>query len=258
MSWPAASGPVNGVPAAPAIISPPRRRQGDSIGELVIMTATHPDLTALRRRQDFAAEKGEPLFLSRFYQGAPPLTAYGLAGPFMGAPLAAMLMETLAAWGARRFVFLGWCGALAPSLRNGDIVVPCGAFADEGTTRAYGCDQDRIAPASPDFQTELNTHLIQSGIDCQDALVWTTDAVFRETEDKVRHYRDLGARAVEMELSALYSVGRHLDVELGAILVVSDELSTFKWQPGFKTDRFKSARAAVCEAIAAYVERARP
>ena len=244
------------MPAAPAIIRPPRRRRDDPIGELAIMAATHPDLAQLRRRLELTDEKGEPLYLSRYYPGAPPLATFGLAGPFMGAPLAAMLMETLAAWGARRFVFVGWCGALAPPLQNGDIVVPCGAFADEGTTRAYGCDQDRIAPASPDFQSALNNHLLQSGIDCQEGLVWTTDAVFRETEDKVRRYRDLGALAVEMELSALYTVGRHLNVDLGAILVVSDELSTFKWRPGFKTDRFKSARAAVCEAIAAYVERA--
>ena len=222
------------------------------------MAATHPDLSQLRRRLALTDDKGEPLFLSRYYPGAPPITAYGLAGPFMGAPQAAMLMETLAAWGARRFVFVGWCGALAPPLQNGDIVVPCGAIADEGTTRAYGCDQDRIAPASPDFQSELNNHLLQSGIDCREGLVWSTDAVFRETEDKVRRYRELGAQAVEMELSALYTVGRHLDVALGAILVVSDELSTFTWRPGFKTDRFKSARAAVCEALAAYVEQAQP
>ena len=64
-----------------------------------------------------------------------------------------------------------------------------------------------------------------------------------------------GALAVEMELSALYTVGRQLNLELGAVLVVSDELSTLKWRPGFKSDRFKTARTAVCEAIASYVER---
>lgn len=244
--------------AATAIIHPPRRRRDDPIGELAIMAATHPDLAWLRRRLELETDKGEPLFLSRYFAGPPPLSAFGLAGPFMGAPLAAMLMETLAAWGARYFVFLGWCGALASSLQNGDVLVPCGAFADEGTTRAYGCDVDRVPLVSPEFQSALNTHLLRSGIDCREGLVWTTDAVFRETEDKVRHYRNLGALAVEMELSALYTVGRHLNVDLGAVLVVSDELSTFKWRPGFKTDRFKAARNAVCEAIASYVERPQP
>ncbi len=246
------------MPAAPAIIRPPRRSRDDPIGDLTIMAATHPDLVRLRQRLVSASAKGEPLFLSRYYAGVPPLSAFGLAGPFMGAPLAAMLLETLAAWGARRFVFMGWCGALAPSLQNGDVLVPCGAFADEGTTRAYGCNLDRVTPVSPEFQATFNTHLRRHGIDCQEGWVWTTDAVFRETADKVRHYRDRGALAVEMELSALYTVGSHLNVELGAVLVVSDELSTFKWRPGFNTDRFQAARHAVCEAIASYVERSQP
>ena len=222
------------------------------------MAATHPDLAGLRRRLELTTDKGEPLFLSRYFAGVPPLSAFGLAGPFMGAPLAAMLLETLTAWGARRFVFMGWCGALAPSLQNGDVLVPCGALADEGTTRAYGCALDRVPPVSPAFQSTLNTHFLRSGIDCREGWVWTTDAVFRETEDKVRHYRGLGALAVEMELSALYTVGRHLGVDLGAVLVVSDELSTFKWRPGFKSERFEKARNAVGEAIASYVERSQP
>lgn len=241
--------------ATPAIIRPPRRRRDDPIGELAIMAATHPDLAWLRRRFELATDKGEPLFLSRYFAGAPPLSAFGLAGPFMGAPLAAMLLETLVFWGARRFVFMGWCGAVAPSLQNGDVLVPCGALADEGTTRAYGCGLARVPPASPEFQSVLNNHLLRSGVDCREGWVWTTDALFRETEAKVRHYQDRGALAVEMELSALYTVGRHLGVDLGAVLVVSDELSTLKWRPGFKSERFKTARTAVCEAIASYVER---
>ncbi len=176
----------------------------------------------------------------------------------MGAPMAAMLLETLAAWGARRFIFLGWCGALTPSLQSGDILVPSGAIAEEGTTWAYGGDDSRVAAVSPAFQSLLIAHLQQCGIDCREGSIWTTDAVFRETADKVRRYRDEGALAVEMELSALFTVGRLLDIELGAVLVVSDELSTLKWRPGFKSERFQTARTAVCEAIATYAERSQP
>ncbi len=218
------------------------------------MAATQPDVTLLRRRLDLPAA-GEFLFLSCYYPEASPVSRWGLAGPFMGAPQVAMLMETLAAWGARRFIFLGWCGALTPSVVSGDIVVPCGAFADEGTSRAYGYPEQAVRQPSPGLQAEFNAHLRRCGLDGHEGWVWTTDAVFRETEDKVRHFREQGALAVEMETSTLFTVARHLDVDLGAVLVVSDELSTFKWRPGFKTDRFKIARAAVCEAIASYVER---
>jgi uridine phosphorylase len=169
-----------------------------------------------------------------------------------------MLLETIAAWGARRFVFFGWCGALASFLKSGDIVVPCGAFVEEGTSPAYGCSAQRVRPPAPDFQSELNAHFRQAGLACQEGWIWTTDAVFRETEQKVRHYQGLGALAVEMEISALYTVADHLGVELGAVLVVSDELSTFKWRPGFKSEPFQAARRAVVEAIASYVEHTPP
>lgn len=241
--------------AAPAIIRPPRRRRDNPIGALAILAATALDVRQMRQQMAILPGEGEALFLSRYYASAAQPSAYGLVGPFMGAPQAAMLLETLAAWGGRRFVFMGWCGALSSALQNGDVVVPCGAFTDEGTTRAYGREAEHVLPASPEFQASINAHLQQSGIDCREGLIWTTDAVFRETEDKVRQYRERGALAVEMELSALYTVGHQLDVALGAVLVVSDELSTFKWRPGFKSDRFKAARAAVCEALVSYAER---
>jgi uridine phosphorylase len=218
------------------------------------MAATWPDFEQLRRRLAISPSAGDPLFMSRYCPGDHPSQAFGLVGPFMGAPQAAMLLETIAAWGARRFVFLGWCGSLASTLKSGDIVLPCGAFVDEGTSPAYGCESQRVRPPVPDFQSELNTHFHQAGLACQEGWIWTTDAVFRETEHKVRHYQDLGALAVEMELSALYTVAGHLSVDLGAVLVVSDELSTFKWRPGFKSESFKAARRAVVEAIASYVE----
>ena len=221
------------------------------------MAATLPDVVLLRRHFEIPVDDGEPLFLSRLYPGRPQPADFSMVGPFMGAPQAAMLMETLASWGAQRIVFLGWCGALAPSVKSGDVIVPQGAFADEGTSRAYGREDLRVEPASPAFQSQLNTHLRQNGLACHEGWIWTTDAVFRETAAKVRHYQSLGALAVEMELSALYSVGRYLAIELGAVLVVSDELSSFKWEPGFKSERFKATRGAVCQAIGSYVERSR-
>ena len=219
------------------------------------MAATSLDVMQLRRRLALPPGQGEALFLSRYYASDVQEAAYGLVGPFMGAPQAVMLMETLAAWGARRFVFIGWCGALVSSVTSGDIILPCGALTEEGTSRAYGLTDDRVPLPSSGFQSELNTHLQQAGLSGQEGWVWSTDAVFRETEAKVRHYRRRGALAVEMELSALYTVGAQLNLELGAVLVVSDELSTLKWRPGFKSDRFKAARTAVCEAIANYANR---
>ena len=62
----------------------------------------------------------------------------------------------------------------------------------------------------------------------------------RETREKVERYQKEGVLAVEMEISALFTVAKFRGAELGAMPVVSDELATFKWRPGFKMEEFYS------------------
>ena len=73
----------------------------------------------------------------------------------------------------------------------------------------------------------------------QEGCIFTTDAVFRETKDLVQNYQKKEVLGVEMELSALFTIGNFRGVPISAILVVSDELSTLQWKPGFGAERFK-------------------
>ncbi len=82
-----------------------------------------------------------------------------------------------------------------------------------------------------------------------EGLVWSTDAIYRETRKKVEHFQKKGVLAVEMELSALFTVGSCRNVEVTGILVVSDEVATYKWRTGFKERDFKKARRAAVEVI---------
>ena len=52
-----------------------------------------------------------------------------------------------------------------------------------------------------------------------------------------------------MELSAVFTVGSFREVEVGGVLIVSDEISTCKQVAGFSRQCFKKSRADVCEAI---------
>jgi hypothetical protein len=52
-----------------------------------------------------------------------------------------------------------------------------------------------------------------------------------------------------MELSALLSAGAALGVAVGGLLVVSDELSTLEWRPGFRDPRFQQARRTACAIV---------
>ncbi len=72
-----------------------------------------------------------------------------------------------------------------------------------------------------------------------EGVIWTCDAIYRETVAKIARFRDMGVSAVEMETASFYSVSRYRDVKGVAFLVVSDLLSGDKWVGGFRTKPFK-------------------
>jgi purine-nucleoside phosphorylase len=82
-----------------------------------------------------------------------------------------------------------------------------------------------------------------------EGLIWSMDAIYRETPEKIALMRQRGAVAVEMELSAVFNVCRFRQVDVGALLVVSDELTSVQWNPGFGSKRFRKSRQTACEVI---------
>ncbi len=224
-----------------AIIQPLRGRSSPRLGPVAVLAATEPDLGLLHGLLGFGGKEGRRLFISRLYPQSDHRPGICLAGPVVGAPYAAMVAETLIAWGARMLVFLGWCGAVSAQVAVGDLILPTRAMIDEGTSRNYLPGSDCSAPSGP-LTDRLRDLCAAEGVAVRTGPVWTTDAVFRETRDKVLSYQRRGALAVEMEASALFSVGSFRAVDTAAVLVVSDDLSTLDWRPGFKDPRFARGR----------------
>ncbi len=233
-----------------AIIQPRRGKSAPSLGPLSVLAATEPDVEALRSALGFRSDAGRRLYTSRLFTVSTTLPGASLAGPVVGAPCAVMLAETLIAWGARTLVFLGWCGALSDALAIGDLVLPTSACVDEGTSRHYISEASQSTP-SPTLVNELSAACAPQGVSVHPGAVWTTDAPFRETPEKVISFRGRGALAVEMECSALFTLGVFRSVEVAALLVVSDDLSSLSWKPGFKDPRFARGREAASRIIAA-------
>jgi uridine phosphorylase len=232
------------------IIHPVKGATSPDPGRMAVLVSTGADLNLLCQALAAGPHVSRRLFTSRLHAvSEASRQPFSLVGPVIGAPYAVMLLETLVVWGAQRFIYLGWCGAIAPGVKAGDIVLPVEAAIDEGTSRHYsqepgGCSR----PATP-AADEIRNAFLRIGQPFHEGPVWTTDAIFMETRDKVRHYQQQGALAVDMELSALFTVGKYRGVEVGGILVVSDELSTLTWRPGFKDERFEKGRIAACEAV---------
>jgi uridine phosphorylase len=188
------------------------------------------------------------LFMSRLYTASNANTDISIAGPLIGAPYAAMLLETLVAWGAQKIILFGWCGGVSLNVKIGDIIVPTASIIDEGTSKHYGIRSSKAMP-SKNVVRKIQVELIKENIKYHKGTIWSTDAIFRETPRKVKNFQKKDVLAVDMEMSAFFAVGRYRSIEVGGILVVSDELATFKWRPGFREKRFKQNRKVVCEAI---------
>lgn len=224
------------------IVTPPA---GPEIPEHVILVATQPDFADLIKALGAEEVKGVPMPMRLFRAGE-----IALAGPFMGAPQAVMLLENLAAWGGKQFLFTGWCGSLTGTAAIGDTLLITGAYVDEGTSLHYCVESVGHCVAPSESLTAFVRHALQkAGTPVVEGKAWTTDAIYRETPSRIQRFTALGAVAVDMEASALFSAACFRKVRVAALMTVSDDVSGTTWNKGFGTPRFKEGRTRTLDAI---------
>ncbi len=177
---------------------------------------------------------GDQRFL--FHSGlvVSPDEDFFVAGPAVGAPMAAMILEKLIVLGASCVVMAGWCGAVDPALSVGDTVLGGAAHPGEGTSRYYGRG-DVFQPSSrllENLQGSLNL--------TAPASIWSTDAPYRESRKMLKALAKLyNVSAVDMEYSALCAVAAFRGIDFASLFLVSDELWKPDWHPGFNGKVFK-------------------
>jgi purine-nucleoside phosphorylase len=215
---------------------------------VAVMVATEPDLSIICSLFNLSPEKFQKIFISRLYVPKQSNPDISLIGPMIGAPYATMLLENLIAWGVRKILFLGWCGAISKKVKIGDIILPTSAIIDEGTSSHYFSNNSVSKPTLM-IPAHVQAYFQEKNINFHRGTIWSTDAVYRETRDKVQYFQKQGVLAVDMETSSLFSVAKYRDIPIGAILVVSDELSTMSWKQGFKSEPFRKARQVASYSI---------
>lgn len=225
----------------PGIIQPRRLRGEPAVGRDALLVLTAGELPALATALGARQVSLRDAALRRiFVLPAAGGAAISLAGPCLGAPQAVMALEKLIVLGAGRIWVFGWCGSLQPEVRIGDIFLPTSALSEEGTSAHYPL-RGRIPGPDPGITARLRRRVRSSGMPFHEGRIWSTDAPYRETPRKVRLFRAQGVGAVDMEMSALMTVAAYRQVPLGAMLVVSDELSDAGWNPGFSSERLRQA-----------------
>ena len=142
---------------------------------------------------------------------------------FLGSAGVAAQIEELVSGGAKKIVACGAAGTLTPN-PLGALVIPTAAVRDEGASFHY---------APPSYEIEADMEVAEHIADTLSELhlphitgkTWTTDAFYRDTEDKVALRRKQGCITVEMECSAMIAVSRFRGAKFGQILYCGDDLS---------------------------------
>ncbi|MCK5096837.1 MAG: nucleoside phosphorylase [Desulfobacteraceae bacterium] len=247
-----------------SLIPVPGGRKSSSFGKVAVLVSSDQDFKNIRSNS--LKPKSSNLYLSSLFTDKNEVS---FAGPYIGAPYGVVLLESLIAKGASKILVLGWCGAVSDKLKAGDLIIPTGAISDEGTSRNYvdgnhaegnhaegNYDDFPVINPSAPLSIALEKKLDTMELKSTQEKIWTTDAIYRETPEKVEFFREKGAFAVEMECSALFAAAHFRNVEISALLVVSDEIkcseTVKEWIPGFRSKEFKEARKKACKAIAEF------
>jgi uridine phosphorylase len=134
----------------------------------------------------------------------------------MGGPSAAIVISELAELGARTLLRVGTCGAIAPDVGLGEILVAAAALSADGTSRALGAGA-RIA-GTP----ELLTRALSEG--ARETVAVTTDLFYDPRADREARWVRDGASVVEMATATLFALGAQRELTTGAVLAVTNRV----------------------------------
>jgi DeoD family purine-nucleoside phosphorylase len=137
----------------------------------------------------------------------------------MGGPSAAIVAEELLDLGARTLLRIGTCGSLTPDLDLGRLVAVRAVLAEDGASRALG------AADVLDADAQLLAALVDPG-GARAATVVSSDLFYDPREEIHDRWVAAGAEAIEMETAALFAVARRRGASAGALLAVTDLLTS--------------------------------
>ena len=170
---------------------------------------------------------------------------------YWGAPTAVGLAEALISGGIRRLIVFGEAGAINPRIDIGEMLIPTFAIREEGTSYHYLPPNVNAKP-SQKLRTKIKSLLDSVSVPYKEGGVWTTDAPFRETRDKVLRYSSQGVYAVEMECSALFSVAQYRRAKSAALLIITDRLYGKIWKSAFKEPKVVNNEKKISEILVKY------
>lgn len=146
----------------------------------------------------------------------------------VGCPACAGNLDLLNAMGITKVMFCGGGGVLDKNIEVGQILVVDGAIRDEGFSYHY-IEPSRYIYTNPVVTEKIVRYLEESKIPFLKGLTWTTDAIFRETHDRIALRKKEGAKIVEMEQAGCIAVAQFRGFDYGALIYGGDDVSQNEW-----------------------------
>jgi len=217
-------------PSPNAVIEPSKNIRSIDIPESVVICFFNDVITKLKNegKLRYITSLKSEIGQHPIYEFRAGENSVALFHPGVGAPLCAGMMEEVIALGGRKFIACGGAGVLDRSIAVGHIIVPVAAVRDEGTSYHY-------LPPSREVQVDKKAvqaiEEVLKSHKCKYILgkTWTTDAIYRETIDKVKLRRQERCLTVEMECAAFCAVAQFRKVTFGQILYGGDDVSCEEW-----------------------------
>lgn len=146
----------------------------------------------------------------------------------VGAPACVGLLEDVFEMGLEKLVLFGTCGVLDAGIKDCSVIIPNRAVRDEGTSYHYAPPSEEI-DVNPRYIEEFIE--ILEGHNCHYTVgkVWTTDAIYRETREKVKRRKENGCICVDMECSAVAALAGLRKKEVFQFFYAADNLDSEIW-----------------------------
>ena len=146
----------------------------------------------------------------------------------VGAPMSVAMLEDVYMMGAEKVIVFGTCGVLEKNIDDCSIIIPDSAVRDEGTSYHYAPASDEIK-VNEKYMDVFTGMLDELQIKYTIGKTWSTDAIYRETAEKLKQRKEQGCICVDMECSANAAVADFRGKDLVQFFYAADNLDAEQW-----------------------------
>ncbi len=146
----------------------------------------------------------------------------------IGCPACAGNLDALQAAGLKKVIFCGGGGVLDRNIKVGQLLLVEGAIRDEGFSYHY-VEPSRIIFTDKKVTDKLAASLESKNVPYIRGLTWTTDAMLRETPERIALRKEEGAKIVEMEQAGCIAVAQCRGFDYGALIYGGDDVASEQW-----------------------------